>query len=184
VVLIAVAAGLWAAARGASREHQQLAEQLLAGWQRHDLDGLAEVLGAALGDPDLVVLRWDEAASAYGDGVGPRVVGRDDQRQWLEITSGDRPLAAVVHRSPALEDAATAAAVSSAVALTVTNLQLLEQQRQRVVDVEQARARIVAAADLARERAAAVLREIVQPPLALVGSAAGAGAYSSRSAIW
>jgi signal transduction histidine kinase len=171
VVLLAAAVALWAAARGAAREQQLLAEQLLADWQRHDLDGLAAALGAAVGDPDLEVVRWDEAVPVDGGDAGPGAVGRDGRRrQRLEISRGDRPLAVVLHRSAALEDEATAAAVSSAVALVVTNLELLEEQQHRIVKLEQARARVVAAANLARERAAADLRENVQPPLALASS--------------
>jgi signal transduction histidine kinase len=67
----------------------------------------------------------------------------------------------VAHRSSALDDPPTVAAVSSAVRLAVTHLRLQEEQQTRLRELEAARARIVAAADRQRERAAAALRDDV-----------------------
>jgi signal transduction histidine kinase len=122
------------------------------------------VLGDALGDRDLRVYRWSEGDGAYVDGRGQRVAPSGDRR-WLTIGDLGRPVAAVAHRSSALDDPPTVAAVSSAVRLAVTHLRLQEEQQTRLRELEAARARIVAAADRQREWAAAALRDDVDVPL-------------------
>jgi signal transduction histidine kinase len=92
------------------------------------------------------------------------VAGRGDQR-WLAVDGPDGPVAVVAHRSAALEDAPTAAAVAAAVRLAVTHLRLQEEQQERLGELEASRARMVAAADRQRTRAAAELRQDVQAPL-------------------
>jgi signal transduction histidine kinase len=151
------------------RARAKVADQLLSDEQLAGLDGLATVLGDALGDQDLRVYRWDEPDAAYVDGRGQRVA-RGPGRRWLTVTSPNGPIAAVEHRSPALEDGPTVAAVTSAVRLAVTHLRLQEEQRRRLLELEASRARIVAAADRQRERAAAELRKDVDGPLRIAQS--------------
>jgi signal transduction histidine kinase len=64
----------------------------------------------------------------------------------------------VVHRSSSLDDPATAAAVSAAIRLTLTQERRQAELAQRVADLEAARIRIVASTDRQRERAAMKLR--------------------------
>src|SRR4029077_7109307 len=146
------------------RARARLADRLLSDQRFAGLDGLAVVLGDALGDRDLRVYRWHEEDGAYLDAHGQRGVPSGD-RQWLTIGGLGRPVAAVAHRTSALDDPPTAAAVSSAVRLALTNLRLQEEQQARLRELEAARARIIAAADRQREQAAAALRDDVDVPL-------------------
>ena len=122
--------GWLAAENEKSRLDRLLSDQRFAG-----LDGLAVVLGDALGDRDLRVYRWHEGDGAYVDARGQPVVPSGDRR-WLTIGDLGRPVAAVAHRASALDDPPTAAAVSSAVRLAVTHLRLLEEQRTRLRELE------------------------------------------------
>ena len=164
LVLLLVAVAFPLAVRAVMRARARLADRLLSDQRLAGLDGLAVVLGDVLGDRDLRVYRWNEGDDAYVDGCGQRVVPSGDRR-WLTIGDLGRPVAAVAHRSSALDDPPTVAAVSSAVRLAVTHLRLQEEQQTRLQELEAARARIVAAADRQRERAAAALRDDVDVPL-------------------
>jgi signal transduction histidine kinase len=169
LVLLMVAVAFPFGAAAVIRARAKVADRLLSDEQLPALDGLAAVLGGALGDRDLRVYRWSGPDAAFVDGHGRRVA-RGTERQWLTVTGSDGPIAAVAHRSPALDDGPTAAAVASAVRLAVTHLRLREEQRDRVRELEDSRARIVAAADRQRERAAAELRTAVDAPLRIARS--------------
>jgi hypothetical protein len=149
LVLLMVAAAFRAGAAAVVRAQARVADQLLADGQLAGLDGLAAVLGEALGDRDLRVYRWDARQAAFLDAAGQRVA-RGGDRQWLTVADSDGPVAALEHRSPALDDGPTVAAVSSAVRLAMTRLRLQEEQRARLLELEASRARIVAAADRQR----------------------------------
>jgi hypothetical protein len=157
LVLLPVAVAFPFGARAVAQARAKLADRLLSDGQLVGLDGLAAVLGDALGDGSLRVYRWDEQGAAWVDGQGRRAEGGED-RPWLFVDGPDGPLAVVAHRSPALDDAPTAAAVAGAVRLAVTHLRLQEEQQRRLRELEAARARLVAAADRERQRAAAALR--------------------------
>ena len=169
LVLLLVAAGFPLAAAAVLRGRRRLADPLLSEGQVAGLDGLAAVLGDALGDPDLQVYRWHAADAAFVDGRGQRVAGRGDRR-WLAVDGPGGPVAVVAHRSSVLEDGPTAAAVAAAVRLAVTNLRLQEEQQERLDELEASRARLVAAADRQRARAAAELRQDVEAPLRVAQS--------------
>ena len=83
----------------------------------------------------------------------------------MAVDAESRPVAAVASQAAALEDSSTAAAVSSAVLLAVTNIRLREDLRGRLQDLEATRTRILAAADLQRQRVGSMLRVEVDPPL-------------------
>jgi signal transduction histidine kinase len=169
LVLLLVAGGFPLGAAAVLRERARLADPLLAEGQLAGLNGLAAVLGDALGDRDLRVYRWREAEAAYVDGRGRRVAG-DGDRRLLAIDGPEGPVAVVAHRSSALDDAPTAAAFAAAVRLAVTHLRLQEEQQNRLRELEAARARLVAAADRQRARAAAELRHDVEAPLRVAQS--------------
>ena len=164
LVLILVAVAFPLESRAVLRSRERLADQLLAGERFAGLDEFAAVLGAALGDRELRVYRSADPDGGFVDGTGRRVPV-DPDRRWLVVADGGGPIAAVVHRCAALDDAPIAAAVSSAVRLAVTHIGLQEAQRQRLQDLETSRARIVAAADRQRERAATELRTHVEASL-------------------
>ena len=147
LVLLAVAAAFPVAARAVIRSRARLADRVLADERLAGLEGFAVVLGSVLSDARLQVFRWHDANAGYVDERGRSVPTGGDGRRWLTIADADGPVALVAHQSPALDDPATAEAVTAA--------------------VEASRARIVAAADRERERAAAQLREDVGVSLEL-----------------
>jgi signal transduction histidine kinase len=169
LVLLLVAGCFPLGAAAVLRERARLADPLLSEGQLAGIDGLAVVLGDVLGDPDLRVYRWRDADAALVDGRGQRMAGHGDRR-WLAVDGPDGPVAVVAHRSSALDDEPTAAAVAAAVRLAVTHLRLQEEQQERLGELEASRARLVAAADRQRARAAAELRQDVEAPLRVAQS--------------
>ena len=161
LVLLAVAIAFPVAAQAVIRSRARLADRLLAGEQLTGLDGFAVVLGRILGDPSVQVFRWHSPDLGYVDERGRQVPTGGGDRRWLTVDDPNGRMAVVAHQSPALGDAPTAEAVTTAVRLAVTNLRLQEEQQQQLHELEAARTRIVAAADRERERAAAQLREDV-----------------------
>jgi signal transduction histidine kinase len=169
LVLLLVACCFPLAAAAVLQKRARLADPLLSEGQLVGLDGLAVVLGDVLGDPDLRVYRWHDADAMFVDGRGQRVAG-DGDRRLLAVDGPEGLVAVVAHRSSALEDGPTAAAVAAAVRLAVTHLRLQEEQQERLRELEASRARLVAAADRQRARAAAELRQDVEAPLQVAQS--------------
>jgi signal transduction histidine kinase len=167
LVLLAIAVAFPLAAAAVIRSRARLADRLLADGQLVGLEGFAVVLGGVLGDPSVGVLRWHDADAGYVDERGRSVPTGGDERRWLTVVDADGPVAVVAHQSPALEDPATAEAVTAAVRLAVRHEHLQQEQQQQLAELEASRARIVAAADRERERAAARLREDVGVSLEL-----------------
>ena len=170
LVLLLVAAGFPLGVAAVLRERARLADPLLSEGQPAGLDGLATLLGGALGDRDLRVYRWRDAEAAYVDGGGQRVTAGSGDRRWLPVEGPNGPVAVVAHRSSALDDGPTAAAVAGAVRLALTHLRLREEQQERLRELEASRARLVAAADRQRSRAAGQLRQEVEAPLRVAQS--------------
>jgi signal transduction histidine kinase len=170
LVLLAVAVAFPVAARAVIRSRAKLADRLLAGERLVGLDGFAIVLGRALGDPNVQVLRWHSPDVGYVDEQSRPVPTGDGDRRWFTVDDPDGPVAVVAHHSPAFDDAPTAEAVATAVRLAVRNLRLQEEQQQQLRELEAARTRIVAAADRERARAATQLREDVGTSLQLAQS--------------
>ncbi len=148
--LLAVAAAFPLATRSVERGHARLADRVLADRGLVGLEGLGAVLGAALGDPTLRVDRRSSPVDAPG---------------WLTVHGPDGPIAAISARPSTLDDPRTATAAAAAVRLAVTNLVLLEEQEARLAELEASRARLVAAADRQRIRAATELRAGADAPL-------------------
>lgn len=163
VVLLGVAVGFTFAARAVVRAGAALADRLLSGPGVPALEGLAAILGQVLGDATLRIYRWQ--GSDYVDGRGQRVTAPTGNRRWLYVGDPTGPVAAMAHHSVALDDPPTVEAVSSAVRLAVTHLRLQEEQQSRLRELEEARARIVAATDRQREQIAKELRREIEPAL-------------------
>jgi signal transduction histidine kinase len=170
LVLMAVAIAFPVAAQAVIRSRARLADRLLAGERLTGLDGLAVVLGRALGDHSVQVFRWQSPDVGYVDEGGRQVPTGGGDRRWLTVDEPDGHVAVVAHQSPALDDPPTADAVAAAVRLAVTHLRLQEEQRQQLAELEASRARLVAAADRERERAATQLRQDVGVSLQLAQS--------------
>ena len=161
LVLLAVAIAFPVAAQAVIRSRARLADRLLAGERLTGLDGFAVVLGRVLGDPSVQVFRWHSPDVGYVDEGGRLVPAGGGDRRWLTVDDPDGRVAVVAHQSLELDDPPTADAVAAAVRLAVRHLRLQEEQRQQLAELEASRARIVAAADRERERAATQLRQDV-----------------------
>jgi signal transduction histidine kinase len=163
-VLLLVAVGFVVATRLGAIHRDRLADRLLTDERLEGLDGLARVLRQTLDDPDLRLLRWDDAAGGYLDSAG-RPPSTDPTRRLLTVGGPGRRVAAVEHRSLALDDPPTTAGVIAAVELVEANARLQEALRTQLDELEAARQRIVAATDRQRAMIAARLREDVVAPV-------------------
>jgi signal transduction histidine kinase len=165
LLLLAIALTFPIALRTVVAGRARLAEDVLADTGLAGLGGLAAVLRNVLRDSDLRLCRWQGPELGYVDVGGD--VGRANLTlgRWLFVDDASGPLAAVSHRSPALEDPPTAAAVSSAVRLAVVHQQLQEELAARLDDLSAARTRLMAAADRQRVATASRLRGDVVGPL-------------------
>jgi signal transduction histidine kinase len=170
LVLLAVAIAFPVATQAVIRSRARFADRLLAGERLTGLDGFAVVLGRVLGDPGVQVFRWHGLEVGYVDEGGRQVPTGGGDRRWLTVDDPDGRVAVVAHQSPALDDPPTADAVAAAVRLAVRHLRLQEEQRQQLAELEASRARLVAAADRERERAATQLRQDVAVSLQLAQS--------------
>jgi len=170
LALLAVAASFPVAARAVIRSRAGLADRLLAGERLAGLEGFAIVLGRVLGDPSVGVFRRHGSGSGYVDERGRSVQTGGGERKWLTVADAEGPVAVVAYKSSALDDPATAEAVTAAVRLAVRHERLQHEQQQQLAELEASRARMVAAADRERERAAIRLREDVGASLELAQS--------------
>ena len=165
LVLLAIALTYPIALRTVIAGRTRLADDVLADTGLAGLTGLAAVLRDVLGDPDLRLRRWHGPEVGYVDvdddgGRAEPVDGR-----WLVVDDASGPLAAVSHRSAALDDQPTATAVSSAVRLAVVHQQLEDALAARLDDLSAARTRLITAADRQRVVTASRLRGDVVGPL-------------------
>jgi signal transduction histidine kinase len=145
IVLVLIAVGYAFAARADTRRLAALEDRLVADAGPTGVRGLEVVLRDVLHDPKLRIL----PAGTSPDAAGARI---------LRVADDSAPVAEVVHNSSSLDDPATAAAVSAAIRLTLTQEHRQTELAQRVADLEAARIRIVASTDRQRERAAMKLR--------------------------
>ena len=145
VVLVLIAVGFALAVRAVASRRAALEDQLVADAGPTGVPGLELVLRDVLHDPDLRIV----AAGTQSDIPAARV---------LNVADNSIQVAQVVHRSSSLDDPATAAAVSAAIRLTLTQERRQAELAQRVADLEAARIRIVASTDRQREQAAMTLR--------------------------
>jgi signal transduction histidine kinase len=180
LVLLAVAAAFPVAAQAVIRSRARLADRLLAGERLAGLEGFAVVLGRVLGDASVQVFRWHDANAGYVDERGRSVPAGGGERRWLTVVDATTPVAVVAYKSSALDDPGTAEAVTTAVRLAVRHERLHHEQQQQLAELEASRARIVAAADRERDRAARQLREDVGVSLRLAQSELSAVRTAAR----
>ena len=163
-VLVAIAIGFPLAIQSLIASRAKLTDLVLSDDGLAGLGGLASVLGEALQDPALRVHRWHGAEIRYRPASGTEP-GDPDTRGWLEVMHDNEPIAALSYSSPALEDPSTMDAVSTAVRLAVRHQQLQERLQVQLVNLEAARARLMAAVDRQRQITATRLRKDVIPIL-------------------
>jgi signal transduction histidine kinase len=145
IVLVLIAVGYAIAVRADARRRTALEDRLVADAGPTGVTGLEAVLRDVLHDPQLRILPPDSRPEVAGIRI-------------LTVSDGSNPVAQVVHITSSLGDPATAAAVSAAIRLTLTQEHRQMELAQRVADLEAARVRIVASADRQREHAAIKLR--------------------------
>lgn len=148
-VLVLIAVGYAIAVRADARRRTALEDRLVADAGPTGIHGLESVLREVLHDSRLRIL---------GPEARPVVAGA----RILIIGDDSNPVAQVLHNASSLDDAATAAAVSTAIQLTLTQERRQAELAQRVADLEAARMRIVASADRQRKQAAIALRNELQ----------------------
>jgi signal transduction histidine kinase len=115
---------------------------------------LRDRLARTLGDPTLVVGYRLPEQSRYVDEAGQPVElpDADAQRTVTPILDDGRRVAVLVHDVALLEDPALVSAVAAATRLAVSNARLQAEVRERMLEVEASRRRIVGAADEQRVR--------------------------------
>jgi signal transduction histidine kinase len=156
LTLVGVAAFFPVATRAIASSRAALADRLLEPGRAAGVAGLAAVLGQAVDDPGLRIVRT-------GDGPGdplPALVGNGDSR-LLTVEAQGKPIAVVAHRAAALEDPATASAVREAVRLAVTNERLQSELDDQLRELEAARGRLLVATDRQRSLIATRLQSDV-----------------------
>jgi signal transduction histidine kinase len=136
-------------------------------------------LARSVGDPALVLGYWDEGRSAYVDESGQVITlpqPHGDRAVLLVSGKAGEPAAAIVHDPAVLEEPELAEAVTAAVRIAVSNLDLQAQVRAKVEQVRASRRRLVEAADAERRRLERELRELAEPRLqAIAGLLAHSG---------
>ncbi|HEX7171291.1 MAG TPA: ATP-binding protein [Candidatus Limnocylindria bacterium] len=169
VVLLLVAIGFPVALR-ATEDRSDLKQRVLQEEGLTGLAGLQAMLGDALGDRSIRMYRWDPAEDAYADAAG-RPASPRPSTHWFPVMDGPAPLGAVAHRSAALDDERTAAAVADAMRLALLNLRGQEELQRQLAELEAARLHLLAAVDRERATVADRLRGEV---VARIGEAAAA----------
>jgi signal transduction histidine kinase len=134
---------------------------------------LESALRRALEDPSLVLLPWSAERHSYLDATGRPTELPDAgvHRSVTRIGREDAPVAALVHDAALHEDAGMIEAVLAAVRLTVDNDRMQAEIRTHLAEVEQSRARILAATDAERRRIERDLHDGAQQRLVALGLA-------------
>jgi signal transduction histidine kinase len=128
-------------------------------------------LARSVGDPALVLGYWDENRSAYVDESGQAIAlpqPHGDRALLLVSGKAGEPAAAIVHDLAVLDEPELAEAVTGAVRIAVSNLDLQAQVGAKVEQVRASRRRLVEAADAERRRLERELRDVAEPRLRLI----------------
>jgi signal transduction histidine kinase len=146
---------------------------------------LERAVGKALGDPTLVVGRWDPLSARYVTADGRTLeLSSEGTRRTTYLESEGKPLAAVVHDSALLDDGALLDSVGAVTRLAVDNERLQAELTARLEEVRASRSRIVAATDGERRRLERDLHDGAQQRLVtLTLDARLAAASSSDPAV-
>jgi signal transduction histidine kinase len=164
-VLVLIALSFPVATRAAARTHARIAEGMVGAGQLTGLEGLASELRRAASDPDLEIYPWSPTRCAFVGETGAPVEVDDHPGSWLDVLDGEQPIAGVSYGGTALDEPMTAAAVCSAVRMTLTHQRLQDEQRGRLGQLRDARTRLLAATDRTREQLATELDTVVQAPI-------------------
>ena len=115
---------------------------------------LRDALARALDDPSLELAFWLSERNAYADAHGkPMTLPTPGSRRAVTVLESDgEPLAALVHDPSLREDTRLLDAAGAAARLALENARLQAELRAQLVQVQESRARIVAAGDDQRRR--------------------------------
>lgn len=170
IALLAVALGFPMASRASIRYRRRLADRVLGEQPLGGLSGLQVLLGRVLGDDALSIDVWEAPTSEFRHVAGPaHDAGR--RRRQLFVFEGEQLLARMSTTSPAVSDRPTADVAMSILRLAAVNQRLHDAQADRVTELEAARTRLLAAADLERARIARDLQSSVVEPLQVAADA-------------
>jgi signal transduction histidine kinase len=121
--------------------------------ERTPPQGVRDALARALGDPTLELALWLPDRESYVDADGQAVALPEDGRRAVTLLAHENePLAALVHDPSLLEEPELVQAAGAAARLALENARLQADMRAQLVQVQESRARIVAAGDEARRR--------------------------------
>ena len=134
---------------------------------------LQSALAAALGDPDIRLVRPDPDGHGWTAADGrPAAVPVEDAANAVTLLEHDgRPLAAIVHDPVLREDPALVGSVMAVLRLAVENERLDGELQLRLEDVRASRARLVVAAEEERRRVERDLHDGAQQRLVAVNIA-------------
>src|SRR5262245_11316507 len=122
--------------------------------ERTPPDGIRDALARALRDPALDVAFWLPEQRAYADASG-RAVELPDARSSRAVTRLDedgRPLAALVHDRSLLDEQRLVDAAGAAARMALVNARLKAELNAQLLEVEESRQRVAAAAGDERRR--------------------------------
>jgi signal transduction histidine kinase len=144
---------------------------LLLALERTSLTGLRDALAEALGDPTLELAFWLSERREFADRLGNVVAlpGRDSPQAATVIEGEGEPIAALVHDRSLLEEPELVEAVGAAARLALENARLQAELRVQLKNVEESRARVVAAGDAERRRLERDLHDGAQQRLVAIG---------------
>ncbi|MGY1797847.1 histidine kinase [Blastococcus sp. SYSU D00868] len=113
-----------------------------------------EALGAAVGDPRMRLLWWDDGDRVHRDSAGRRVDPDrlDPDLARLLVGTAERPVALVLHDPALAESRPLLESLAAALRLAADNERLTRDLQASLREVQQSRARIVEAGDAARRR--------------------------------
>jgi signal transduction histidine kinase len=122
--------------------------------ERTPAQGMRDALARALGDPTLELAFWLPEQRMYADAAGNPFdpPAADSTREVTPIAHEGESLAVIVHDASLREEPELVQAAGAAAHLAIENARLQAETRARLLQVQESRARIVAAGDEARRR--------------------------------
>jgi signal transduction histidine kinase len=128
--------------------------ELVLELERAPPQGLRDALARALGDPTLEVALWLPERREYVDANGRPVLlpPEGGARTVTLLEHEGEPVAAIVHDATLADEPELLRASGAAARLALENARLQAETRAQLVEVQESRARIVAAADEERRR--------------------------------
>ena len=119
-----------------------------------DGGGLRDALAVALGDRSLELAYWVPERAGWVDAAGAPFTppANGSGRSCTPVELAGRPIALLVHATPAAEDRELVHAAGAAAALALDNERLAAELRANVHELRESRARIVESGDAARRR--------------------------------